>query len=81
LTRDGKPYGPYKYKELVKSLFILSKNLNTSYIDLRDNLTPSEMTSLLLLLKEEDEKNREYIDKIKADKEKKKNSQPIRYNY
>ncbi len=81
MTRDGKPYGPYKYKELVKSLFILSKNLNTSYIDLRDNLTPSEMTSLLLLLKEEDEKNREYIDKIKADKEKKKNSQPIRYNY
>lgn len=81
MTRDGKPYGPYKYKELVKSLFILSKNLNTSYIDLRDNLTPSEMTSLLLLLKEEDEKNREYIDKIKADKEKKKNSQPVRYNY
>ena len=81
MTKDGKPYGPYKYKELVKSLFILSKNLNTSYIDLRDNLTPSEMTNLLVLLKEEDDKNKEYLDKMKAEREKKKNSQPNRYSY
>jgi len=81
LTSDGKPYGPYKYKELVKSLFILSKNLNTSYIELRDKLTPTEMTSLLLLLKEEDDKNKEYLDKIKSEREKKKNSQPQRHSY
>ncbi len=81
MTSDGKPYGPYKYKELVKSLFILSKNLNTSYIELRDKLTPTEMTSLLLLLKEEDDKNKEYLDKIKSEREKKKNSQPQRHSY
>ena len=41
LTSDGKPYGPWKYKEIVKELFIISKNTGTSYNELL-LITPRE---------------------------------------
>ena len=60
LTKDGKPYGPERYKSLVKNLYIISKNTYTSYTDLRDKITPSEMTALLNLIHEENEETKRY---------------------
>lgn len=41
LTNDGKPYGPARYKELVKERYLISRYMNTSYTDL-GQLTPTE---------------------------------------
>ena len=70
LTKDGKPYGPERYKSLVKNLYIISKNTYTSYTDLRDKITPSEMTALLNLIHEENEETKRYVEKLKKDRKK-----------
>lgn len=70
MTKDGKPYGPERYKSLVKNLYVISKNTYTSYTDLRDKITPSEMTALLQLIKEENEETRKYVEKMKKDHKK-----------
>lgn len=70
MTKDGKPYGPERYKNLVKNLYVISKNTYTSYTDLRDKITPSEMTALLQLIKEENEETRKYVEKMKKDRKK-----------
>ena len=72
LTKDGKPYGPERYKVLVRNCYIVAKNCNTSYVDARDKITPAEMTQILSLIKEEDERNKEYLEKMKKDRENKK---------
>lgn len=41
LTSDGQYYGPIRYKEIVRDLVILAKNLNTPYNDLL-MITPRE---------------------------------------
>ena len=33
LSNDGSPYGPKRYKEIVKECWYVSDNLNTSYTD------------------------------------------------
>ena len=33
LSNDGTPYGPKRYKEIVKECWYISDNLNTSYTD------------------------------------------------
>lgn len=50
--KDGKPYGPELYKELVRECYIITKNTNTSYTDLMD-ITPTERHYLLEFIKEE----------------------------
>ena len=34
LSSDGTPYGPKRYKELVKECWYISDNLHTSYTDI-----------------------------------------------
>lgn len=70
MTKDGKPYGPERYKSLVKNLYVISKNTYTSYTDLRDKITPSEMTALLNLIHEENEETKRYVEKLKKDRKK-----------
>lgn len=54
-TRDGKPYGPIRYKEIVNECVIISKNLNTSYKDILQ-VTPIERKYMLeYLLREADQ--------------------------
>lgn len=36
LSKDGSPYGPKRYKELVQECWFVSDNLNTSYTDILD---------------------------------------------
>ena len=52
LTKDGQPYAPIRYKEIVRECYVISRNINTSYTDLLD-ITPSEREYLLEFIKEE----------------------------
>jgi len=52
LTDDGMPYGPYRYKEIVRECYLISKNCNTSYTDLL-GVTPTERDYLLEFIAEE----------------------------
>lgn len=58
LTSDGKPYGPYRYKEIVKQCYIISTKCNTSYTDLM-NITPIERDYLFEFIVEEMQKTEE----------------------
>ena len=40
-TKDGKPYGPVRYEQLVYERYIISKATHTSYLD-TGKLTPKE---------------------------------------
>lgn len=35
-SKDGKPYGPKRFKDLVKECWFISDNLHTSYTDVLD---------------------------------------------
>jgi len=52
LTKDGQPYGPYRFKEIVKQCYIISTKCNTSYTDLL-NITPVERDYLFEFIMEE----------------------------
>jgi len=64
LTSDGKPYGPTRYKEIVRECYLISKNCNTSYTDLM-YITPVEKNYLLEFIKEEFEMTEEILKKQK----------------
>lgn len=67
-TSDGKPYAPIRYKELVKECFIVSREINTSYTDLL-TVTPRELNYMLEFIRERVEREREAIEKAKAERE------------
>ncbi len=64
MTEDGKPYGPFRYKEIVKERYIISKYCNTSYTDLA-NVTPTERNYLLEFATEECDKAKEIAEEMK----------------
>ena len=67
MTEDGKPYGPFRSKEIVKERYIISKYCNTSYTDLA-NVTPTERNYLLEFATEECDKAKEIAEEIKNKK-------------
>lgn len=70
---NGNPYGPTRYKQIVKECYIISKNINTSYTDLL-NITPIERGYLIEFLVEDAKRRKEEMDKARAEREAKKNS-------
>ena len=64
----GNPYGPIRYKQIVTELYIISKNLNTSYTDLLQ-ISPLERGYLIELLKEEKRIQEEAIEKARMQRE------------
>ena len=64
LTKDGKPYGPFRYKEIVRERYLISKNMNTSYNDI-GKITPLERRYIMEFLVEEVNKTKEAIEKQK----------------
>ena len=62
LTKDGKPLGPRRYKQLVKEAYLISKNIHTSYNDVL-KMTPVEREYVLEFINEEITKTQEYISK------------------
>jgi hypothetical protein len=68
-TDDGKPYGPWRYKQIVKESYIITKNTHTSYADVLA-MTPAEREFFIEFLSEDFKKQQEQIDQIKKSKEK-----------
>lgn len=64
LTSDGKPYGPYRYKQIVKERYWISKNINTSYND-AGKLTPTEREYLLEFIADEIKQTNKLIEQRK----------------
>lgn len=58
------PYGLFRYKQIIQECYLISKNINTSYLDLMD-ITPNEKNMMLELLKDEAKRNEEYLEKYK----------------
>lgn len=54
LSKDGTPYGPKHYKQLVKECWYVSDNLNTSYTDVL-NLAYQDRIYLINLINEKKE--------------------------
>lgn len=64
-TKDGKPYAFYRFKEIVKERYLISRNINTSYNDL-GKITPTERRYLIELISEEITETNKLIEKRKA---------------
>lgn len=70
-TSDGRPYGPVRYREIVQERYYISKYCNTSYNDVGD-ITPLERQYLLSFIKDEMEKQQQYIAQQKTEMNKHK---------
>ena len=63
-TSDGKPYGPWRFREIIKQAYAISHQIHTSYLDVLD-MTPREMNYLCELISVEAERMRNAIDEAK----------------
>lgn len=63
-TKDGKPYGPIRYEEIVKERYIISKTINTSYND-TGKITPLERRYILKYIIDERKKEEEQWKEMK----------------
>lgn len=62
MTKDGQPYGPIRYKQLVKECYLITKNTGTTYSDVL-KMTPTERMYFLEFMAEEVKKSKELIEK------------------
>ena len=58
------PYGVYRYNEIIDECYIISKLINTSYIDLME-ISVRERDRMLELINEENKREQERIENIK----------------
>lgn len=70
LTKEGKPYGPHRFKELVRERYLISKNINTSYNDI-GRITPKEREYIIQFIADEIKRSKELIDQQKMNANKK----------
>jgi hypothetical protein len=70
LTSNGQPYGPKRYRDIVKERYLISKNCNTSYTDL-GKVTPLERQYLIEFITEELQKQKDMIEAQKAKRKRK----------
>ena len=68
---DKTPYAPIRYKEIVKECYLISKNINTSYLDILQ-VTPTERNYMLEFLVAEAKQREEMLAKKKAERAAKK---------
>ena len=61
-TKDGKPYGPERFKQIVKERYLITKHTSTSYSD-TGGITPTERDLLLQYITEDLQKTKEAIEK------------------
>ena len=65
MTNDGKPYGPVRYKDIVKERYLISKYCNTSYTDIGET-SPLERKYILEFITDELKRQKEQIEQMKA---------------
>lgn len=70
LTSDGKPYGPVRYREIVKERYLISEKCNTSYTDL-GSVTPLERKYLMEFIAEDLQKQKDMMEAQKMKRSKK----------
>lgn len=63
-TKDGKPYAPQRYKEIIKECYIISKNCNIPYSDVL-NMSVIERNYMLEFLNDEAKQMIEETEKYK----------------
>ena len=66
LTSDGRPYGPFRYEQIVEECYAISKRMHTSYGDLM-KITPLERTYLLQFIRRDLERENELRINYKID--------------
>lgn len=62
---DGSPYGPKRYKEIIKECWYISDNTHTSYTDVLD-LSYLERVSLIKLINEKHEATAKAMEAARA---------------
>lgn len=67
LSKDAKPYGPKRYKEIVKECWYISDNLNTSYADVLD-LSFQERVYLIECINQKREASNKAIEEMTKNK-------------
>lgn len=60
-TENGEPYGPARYRRLMQECFLISKNMNTSYSDVK-KITPREREQLINFLLEDYKEKKKAVD-------------------
>ena len=67
LTEDGKPYGPARYKNIVKERYYIAKNGHISY-EATGKMTPLEREYIKQFIVDDAKAFQEQIDKMKENK-------------
>ena len=67
MTEDGKPYGPERFKTIVKERWLIAKNCNTSYID-TGKLTPIERDYIMDFMIQNAKETVQAMEKAKTSK-------------
>ena len=65
LSRDGRPYGPKRFKEIVKECWFISDQLHTSYTDVLD-LSYQERVYLVECINEKQAAQKKAMDELQA---------------
>lgn len=65
MSKDGTPYGPKRFKELVKECWYISDQINTSYTDVLD-LSVMERIYLIECINEKQAATQKAVDQMKA---------------
>ena len=60
MTNDGKPYGPVRYRQLVKENYIITRQVNTSYMDVLKMMPQDKKIILKEIIDEIDARNKAY---------------------
>ena len=63
LTNDGQPYGPWKYRQLVKECYLIAKNSGIPYSDVL-HMNPTERQDILDLISDEFKRAEQKINQI-----------------
>ncbi len=71
ISKDGKPFGPKRYKEIVKECWYISDHTNTSYTDVLD-ISFQERVYLIECINEKIDNTNKAIEAAKANNKKKK---------
>jgi hypothetical protein len=64
-SKDGSPYGPKRYKEIVKECWYISDNLHTSYTDVLD-LSFQERFYLIELINEKQDATKKAMEEARS---------------
>lgn len=65
ISKDGKPYGPKHFKELVKECWYISDSLHTSYTDVLD-LSFQERVYLIECINDKQAATQKAVEQLKA---------------